>query len=333
MPHDTAWRRLNRIAWLSLGAVLATGFIFAAVWADLHEPPQKRHAQQPCPEQPQAGSSTTTARIEQRQTSENCGASTDAQQQAFEIAHKWIATFIEFRIGDFFLIIFTGVLAIKTSGLFAETAALRKGADDQRVDFLRSIVAAEKSACASREQAAVARQAFEVAQRPYVFVYGVTKFKSLEGAYEQVFALIEHTVANYGQTPAIIEEARIGFLRDRRPDPGSPNVVSKNHRLFVEPIIHPNERRGPLQEFMERRYYDDTDDTLPSDKISYKTPVDEDQISWIAPIMAENENLFFRVVIRYRGLFTNGHETSACWRFDKSQYLFLSAGPETNYEK
>ena len=45
------------------------------------------------------------------------------------------------------------------------------------------------------------------------------------------------------------------------------------------------------------------------------------------------ERLFFRIVVNYRGPFTEGHETSACWRYDRDQGFFVNAGQETNYER
>jgi hypothetical protein len=48
------------------------------------------------------------------------------------------------------LAVFTGVLASRTSGLHAETAALRATAEQQRMDMLRSVIATEKAADAAK---------------------------------------------------------------------------------------------------------------------------------------------------------------------------------------
>jgi hypothetical protein len=64
------------------------------------------------------------------------------------------------------LVLFTYFLYSATAGLFKETAELRRIANEQRGDLLRSITAAEKSANAAKLSA----DAFPTIERAYVFV-------------------------------------------------------------------------------------------------------------------------------------------------------------------
>ena len=54
----------------------------------------------------------------------------------------WLDSFFELKLTDLVIAIFTVVLAIKTSGLFVETAGLRAAAEKQSQDMERSIRAA-----------------------------------------------------------------------------------------------------------------------------------------------------------------------------------------------
>jgi hypothetical protein len=82
----------------------------------------------------------------------------DSEKTALEI-------FFEIKLTDVALIFFTAVLAFKTSGLFTETAGLRKAADNQRADMLRSIEATERMAKATEDVAFAAKDAAIAAQR------------------------------------------------------------------------------------------------------------------------------------------------------------------------
>jgi len=51
-----------------------------------------------------------------------------------------------------------------------------------------------------------------------------------------------------------------------------------------------------------------------------------DEVQNIVPNLGEGQSLFFRIIIRYRGPFTAGHETSACWRYNESTGRMIEYG-------
>jgi hypothetical protein len=77
-----------------------------------------------------------------------------------------LETFFEFKLTDVLLVVFTAVLAYRTSGLFVETAGLRDAADKQRIDSLRSIKASELAAKAAQVSADTAKDSLLVSLRP-----------------------------------------------------------------------------------------------------------------------------------------------------------------------
>ncbi len=93
------------------------------------------------------------------------------------------------------LVLFTYFLYSATSGLFKETAELRRIADEQKVDLSRSITAAEKSA-------EVAERALIAAHRPWVkadIQVGGPIFYNVNGAN---FTL-GFSLKNIGRSPAL----------------------------------------------------------------------------------------------------------------------------------
>jgi hypothetical protein len=150
MSYSPAGGGLTRSAWFTLGAIIAVCFIAAVGWADLHQSPPHQHAQQRCAEQPTANASLKSATVQQPQADKDCDARAEAKKRALESLLERVNSFFDFRITDAFLVIFTWILAVKTSGLFTETAGLRRAADEQRTELLRSVKAAENSANAAK---------------------------------------------------------------------------------------------------------------------------------------------------------------------------------------
>lgn len=59
-----------------------------------------------------------------------------------------------------------------------------------------------------------------------------------------------------------------------------------------------------------------------------------EEIREICPILAPGDRLFLRIVVKYRGLFTGDHETSACWVLSAGDNRFVQfGGQEYNCEK
>jgi len=189
--------------------------------------------------------------------------------------------------------------------------------------------AAKDSADASKAQAAVAKTALENAQRPYVYVSGVVHLLlDSDGG----FPFVEYIVANHGQTPAIVLEARDDFFIIEGTEVAMPGTVSQDHILFRAPIIGPGES-VEAKAFNIGIDYANWGKSVPVAYASLQL-IGRDEDSRAAEARFDLKyDLFFRVVVRYRGPFTSGHETSACWRYNKREDFFESAGSETNYEK
>ena len=81
---------------------------------------------------------------------------------------NWLTYFLEAKLTDWFIVIFTGLLAWTTSGLFRETGKLRTAADKQEADFLRSVQAAEKAALAAEASAETGKTEFISTHRPRI---------------------------------------------------------------------------------------------------------------------------------------------------------------------
>jgi hypothetical protein len=172
----------------------------------------------------------------------------------------------------------------------------------------------------TRRSTYIAERAFSDLERPYVYIFGA---KGLERYSETMdpYDFLKYSVANYGKTPASIKSAALGINVGAAPAP--PEDVGPWHTLLEPPILMPNERRDQektIPEAIRTSQYAD-EDTAPSD-------------SYMEPELAEGENFFFCARIKYNGPFSQGHETSACWRWDQtSSRLILYGGEKNNYTR
>jgi hypothetical protein len=161
------------------------------------------------------------------------------QRNADEMLMDWLLTFMEFRLTDVFLAIFTGVLAAKTSGLFRETEALRKGADEQGADILRSIRAAETSANAAKESAKAASIEVTGLQRPYIYIFGVGEPECYGADHNPGLG---YTIANYGKTPAKVIYLNISFsVGHPEKIPGRADV---DNPFVIDNVVRMDEKRS-----------------------------------------------------------------------------------------
>ena len=87
---------------------------------------------------------------------------------------SWLSNFFELKLTDAIIAIFTIVLALKTSGLFKETAGLRSAADKQAKDMEASTKAATDAANAAITSNQIAVYNAEQELRAYVFVKNMT---------------------------------------------------------------------------------------------------------------------------------------------------------------
>ena len=160
------------------------------------------------------------------------------------------------------------------------------------------------------------QDALEKTERPYIYVFGPDRLrvdKHVVGGFEP---FLTYTVANYGKTPAHVQEAFAEIIPgiDRVPEISPDERI---HLLLRSPILAPEERR------------DDNHRTLPSGMGTSNPSPDE-----IVPQLNEPTTLYFRVLVRYRGPFSSGHESSFCWRYDGNINRFNPfGGDEYNYVK
>jgi hypothetical protein len=212
----------------------------------------------------------------------------------------------------------TVFIAIFTFTLWWATKGLVGAAKIQSDDMKRSIVASEISATAASAQAEVARKALTDIERPYLFIFNVSRL-TIEDFFNMDEGEVGHTlkasydVANHGKIPAIIESLR--FNLSVFTDPLDPNVADYNHPLVITPVLAAGERRADI-------------------------PVDigwgdmgTDEYGNTVPNFGQH-TLFLRVVIGYRGPFTRGHETSIGLRYDERTHRFVEfyTGEKYNYQ-
>jgi hypothetical protein len=179
--------------------------------------------------------------------------------------------------------------------------------------------AAASAATSASRQAHVAEQTLAKIERPYLFIFNVSALR-IEEDYDhdagETYNLlrITYSVANYGKIPAIIEHAAIGMSVST--EPLDPLYVDFNHPFAVSSIL----TAGQL---------------CPDNKesFSWTGEVSRDEMSGEYPELGDH-NLWFRAELKYRGPFSNGHETSACWRYDpRTGRFFESLGVEKyNYQ-
>jgi len=200
----------------------------------------------------------------------------------------------------------TVVLAVATVLLVFATGGLGYFAYRQARDMKIFVAATEKTARAAEKSADTAEDAFTKLERPYVFLFGVRALEQEDG-----FPLVKFSIANYGKTPAIIENFRA--LASIGSEPETPLRVDDPHPLFSSPIISAQERRGDLQQGVDIPYR--------SPELFHAPP------SQIIPRLDDPKNdLFLWIIANYRGPFTGGHETSACWRYDRDSDRFVQYG-------
>lgn len=220
------------------------------------------------------------------------------------------------RIADWteILGIFTGLLVV-VSGL-------------QIYFLIRADRTARDASIAARRSADVAERALEDASRPYIFVDGVGKLSVLERETDEL-VYVEYFVGNYGRTPAVVTEARAQFIIKRPDEHQWPDHIRKGHSLIISPVLCRDERRGPFQHnSMDTMYTNDAH----SEWLEYDLVNSHDDTQLVRPRLPSGYELFFRVIIKYRGTFTEDHTSSACWRYDRNYWSFVSAGEDTNYE-
>jgi hypothetical protein len=187
-------------------------------------------------------------------------------------------------------------------------------------DAEKAADAAEGAASAAKIQADIAQKTLTNVQRPYVFIFDISRLMTRDDV-SALTPFVEYDAANFGQTPAIIENVGAGFHEGTLPD--VPVRVDEDHNLFVSPILAPGERRKDLKELLPEAFIGENLGVIVDQERSTTHPI---------PKIANNEELFFRVIVYYRGPFSDGHKTSATWIYHRAQDRFVQfGGRDYNY--
>lgn len=204
---------------------------------------------------------------------------------------------------------FTGLLfvvaAVQAALFIYQLRLIRVSLDDAKV----------VSSAATR-QARVAEDTLNKIERPYLFIFNVSYLKiehweDWEDGSEGNTLSVTYSVANYGKLPAVIEDMQVSLSVHSEPLP--PANYDYNHPLAVSAVLVPGEPRSDLRE------------GLLWDNVMLD-PHEGDRPDF------GGMHLFFWVIIRYRGTFSGGHVTRACWRYDErtGRFVEFNGGPEHN---
>jgi hypothetical protein len=232
-----------------------------------------------------------------------------AQEQAQEAKER-----DEKRSADRWLVRWTAALVAATLGLILATGVLGYFGYRQSKDMRESIAVAKRSAD-------FAERALTDLERPWIFIFGA-KVGTRDSETDEWF--IEYSVANYGKMPAIIEQASIGIELSDKGEPPMPLNAASDHSLVVSPILAAGERR------ILREYF-----PLQDNDVTFRVTEDRkgEPILHAVPHYSSPEGFdsFFRVVIRYRGPQSTGHETGANWLYQPSFDFVVGGGTKYNF--
>jgi hypothetical protein len=219
---------------------------------------------------------------------------------------------------------FTIVLAVRTGGLFKETAALRAIASQQQTDMLRSVTATEKLATTGEKSASVAERALVELEAPFLAINildtGILREAALGGVY--VRKVLRFTIANYGRTPAmlmeLVDKAIIVHLTAGLPP--EINLDFRSRNSMSRGVIAPPSNSS--QHFI----YDlDAQNNI---LIGAKELDD----LYGGQLRLSKSELFYYGFVRYRTIFDQTFRMGFCFIFDKrGNHWHLAGGDRYNY--
>ncbi len=133
-------------------------------------------------------------------------------------------------------------------------------------------------------------------QRPYIFIWGIAGTGPISrlGAAQQEAeqdAIFIYNVSNGGNLPAVIETVSIAYGYEKDGEYPPLRMIDE-HSLLRTPILISGQNIEHILEYIPWRELDGSD-----------------------PTPEFRQDLFLRVVIAYRGPFTQGHETSQSWHY------------------
>ena len=212
----------------------------------------------------------------------------------------------------------------------ARAASAAAAAADKTVELSRAMVdegakataAALDAAKEAKRQADLIEESHAALQRPYVFVFGAEVLVR-DGSGDW---FVKYTVANYGNIPAVIEVVCVGFVCSDNGQPPLPLTIGDDHTLATSPILQAGERRAHINEYLPTGY--DTGGIVMS--------VSGEIIDVAGPDLNldPTEDMFFRIVVSYRGPFTSGYQTSGLWLHERGgSRLMRRGGEEYNYNR
>ncbi len=187
--------------------------------------------------------------------------------------------------------VFTGVLSYFTISLAKST---RVAAD-----------AAKHAAMAAVTQARVAEDTLTKIQRPYIYIFGVAKMAGIDTQ------SLKYTVANYGQSSAIITRINVGFSEELIEIPGR---VDPDHDLVIDNVM-PTNGKIVVGEALPSQHIDNSFEAT-FDRLTRATP--------LIPKVTQGNTLYFRVLITYSGPLPGSYETSATWEYVERNGIFIA---------
>lgn len=195
-------------------------------------------------------------------------------------------------------------LAIYTAKLYHATVKLGEDAKDtstrQAIEMERSLAISKEAAEAAKKTAEVAEKAMILTERPYVFVSNVSRFQrdAIDGRY-----FVTYEVSNHGRTPADIDDIRAEISNQLEGNIDTPMFVDSDNRLYLSPILGVGETMKEIRE------------VVPSNLTDFNP-------QWDGLTPAYADDIYFRVIIKYRGVIEEVYEDSFFWWYDRSAKAF-----------
>lgn len=194
------------------------------------------------------------------------------------------------------------VLAAAQLALFwYQLRLIRVSLDEAKI----SASAAADAAKASARQAHIAEETFGKIERPYVFVFNISRLEVedyIDADDDYRLLKVTYSIANHGKIPAIIKHAQISLGVFHEPLP--PARLENYHQLVSAPVLAPGEVRSGIEESLR------WDGEIRFDEWANRFPD------------LGAEELWFWAIVAYRGPFTDQHETRVCMRYDQATGWF-----------
>ncbi|SHN69120.1 hypothetical protein [Bradyrhizobium erythrophlei] len=248
-------------------------------------------------------------------------ASSDSQKSQSPDAELTGSTWLTKDASGFFTFGLVLVGGVQVLMFFIQLKYMRRGMDDATV----AARASSRSAKATVAQARIARDSLEKVQRPYAFVFGAFRLETKQkNQFTVPTTILEYKVANYGQTPAVIKSVGAEFIIRQDGAVHAPIGVEAEHPLYTSPVLPPGDVRTVNQMCPDNLVGGDIIVDLSEDEIY------GDRIATVS--LKPPDELYFRVIVYYDGPFSEGHKTSACWRYEQTTSKFVQhGGREYNY--